>query len=250
MRVKLFVGLLVILALATLAALAIVTSKRSAPVTRTGPDVRSVGSFHNIEVSGLAEIVLRQGSRETLTVEGAQRTQYVDSEIRNETLTINAAQGRHWADWFGRGSGAPTPRIIIEFVDIRRLESAGAVKWSAKRLRADDLHVELAGACSLRIDDLQATKLVFEGSGAINAQLAGKVGLQELELSGAGSYDAANLVTDSTVVESNGAAKAIVNAKTSLRVDLSGAAVVEYLGDPKVEQQVSGISKVRRRDAS
>ena len=42
----------------------------------------------------------------------------------------------------------------------------------------------------------------------------------------------------------------MVNAAKTLNVDISGAGSVEYLGDPKVTERVSGAGKVRRRDAT
>ena len=53
-----------------------------------------------------------------------------------------------------------------------------------------------------------------------------------------------------SVIEVSGAGKAVVNAASSLEVDISGAGAVEYLGDPKVKQSISGIGKVRRREPS
>ena len=42
--------------------------------------------------------------------------------------------------------------------------------------------------------------------------------------------------------------KAVVNASNSLAVDISGAGKVEYLGEPKLRQTISGIGKIARRD--
>ena len=56
--------------------------------------------------------------------------------------------------------------------------------------------------------------------------------------------------SDEAVIGVSGAGKAIVNAANSLEVDISGAGAVEYLGDPKVKQSISGIGKVSRRKPS
>jgi len=48
----------------------------------------------------------------------------------------------------------------------------------------------------------------------------------------------------------SGAGKAVVHAKNTLSVDISGAGVVEYIGDPKLRQTISGIGKVRRKEGS
>jgi hypothetical protein len=97
---------------------------------------------------------------------------------------------------------------------------------------------------------LQATTLRLDGSGAIKANVAGKVQRQRIDLSGAGSFQASKLASDEAVIEVSGAGKAVVNAANSFEVDISGAGAVEYLGDPKVKQSISGIGKVRRRNPS
>ena len=46
----------------------------------------------------------------------------------------------------------------------------------------------------------------------------------------------------------SGAGKAVVSASNTLAVDISGAGKVEYLGDPKLKQSISGIGRIARRD--
>jgi hypothetical protein len=69
-----------------------------------------------------------------------------------------------------------------------------------------------------------------------------------VDLSGAGSYAALDLESDRVEVTVSGAGKAYINAKTSLSVDISGAGLVEYVGNPKLRQQITGVGKVRRRE--
>ena len=75
----------------------------------------------------------------------------------------------------------------------------------------------------------------------------GAASAQAADLSGAGSYLAVDLISDNVAVQVSGAGKAIVNAKTLLRADISGAGLVEYTGNPRLEQEISGIGKIRRR---
>src|SRR5207247_11476060 len=109
---------------------------------------------------------------------------------------------------------------------------------------------ECPGVCSLKAADCQRTRLRLEGSRAIKPDVAGKVQRQHVDLSGAGSFQASKLDSDEAVIEVSGAGKAVVNAANSLEVDISGAGAVEYLGDPKVKQSISGIGKVKRREPS
>ena len=48
----------------------------------------------------------------------------------------------------------------------------------------------------------------------------------------------------------SGAGKVFVNAARTLKVSISGAGTVDYLGDPKVTQEISGMGRVKRREAA
>jgi hypothetical protein len=247
MKVFLIVfSVIVVAALAAVAATALTKRHSVADVER---ETRSATGFSRIDVAGFAEVRLEQGGTEGVTIEApAEMLSGIKTDVRDRTLTVTISQQRHMWDWFKmRHHGRP--RITIELVRIDRIESAGGIKFTADKLRADELRVEVAGASSLKIGDLQASRLLLDGSGATTADIAGKVGSQVVDLSGAGSYRAGFLVSDKADIRVSGAGKAIVNATSSLKVDISGAGVVEYSGDPKIEQQISGVGKVRRRDS-
>ena len=213
-------------------------------------ETRAVSGFSRIEVDGQVEVTLRQGATEGATVEAsAQAMPRIRTEVRGDTLIIASDVQRHWWDWVLGGGSARPPRITVDVTRLERIDAAGAVRLSADRLKADELRVDLAGACTLRVDDLQATRLRLDGSGAVEAELGGKVGTQYVDLSGAGSYQAAELASDVAVLRVSGAGKAVVNASSRLKVEVSGAGSVEYVGEPKVEQQVAGVAKITRREA-
>ena len=47
----------------------------------------------------------------------------------------------------------------------------------------------------------------------------------------------------------SGAGRVVVRAEKTLDIDVSGAGVVEYIGNPKVTQDIRGVGRVRRRAA-
>ena len=211
-------------------------------------ETRPLSSFSRIEVDGQADITLRQGTTEALTLEAtAQGLKQIRSEVRGRTLFVSLVDQGHWWQWMTGGSATRTPRIAIDLIQLERIEAAGAVNIVADSLKVNELRLDFAGACKLKIGDLQATKLRLDGAGAIKAEIAGKVSDQDIDLSGAGSYLAAELVSDTAGVRVSGAGKAIVNVKTLLKADISGAGLVEYTGNPRLEQEISGIGKIRRR---
>jgi len=248
---KVFLIAFAALVLAALATIAAVSLARNTPSGEMVREDRAATGFHRLEIDGHAEVTLVQGAAEGVTVEApSSMLRRVRTEVRDGTLFIDAAEQRRMWQWFSGRRGRRTPRITVNLREVDRIEVAGAVTVAADGLKAGELRLDLAGACSLKIRDLQATTLRLDGSGAIKAEVAGKVQRQRVDLSGAGSFQASKLASDEAVIEVSGAGKAVVNAANSLVVDISGAGAVEYLGDPKVKQSISGIGKVRRREPS
>ena len=229
----------------TAAALAqIATGSLAADVLR---ETRAASGFSRLEVDGQADVMLRQGTTEGVAIEAtAQALKQIRTEVRGRTLRITLVDQEHWWQWIIGGGVTRTARITIDFVQLERIEAAGSVKILADSFKANELRLDFAGACKLRIGDLQATRLRLDGAGAIKAEIAGKVAEQDIDLSGAGSYQAADLVSENIALQVSGAGKAIVHATNSLKAEISGAGLVEYIGNPRVEQDISGIGKIKR----
>jgi hypothetical protein len=245
---KAFLIAFAVVVLGALGAIAAFSLNRNAPPGELVREARTATGFHRIEINGQANVTLVQGATEGVSIE-APASARVRTEVRDQTLVVDVEDRRGAWHWFS-GSGGRTPRVTINVRDLDRIEVAGAVKLVADSLKSADLRIDLAGACSLSVRDLQATTLKLDGSGATKVDIAGKVVRQEIDLSGAGSYHAAKLISDEAVVEVSGAGKAVVNARNALTVDISGAGKVEYFGDPKLRQTISGIGKVSRREPS
>jgi hypothetical protein len=243
-----------------LAAIAVASAMAWFTLTRGGgsggtdvtSEVRAVDAFHRIDVNGHANVTLNQGSTDSVTVVASSRGQpRVRARVENGVLVISAGDRRRWWDsLFGGGRGGPTPQITIAFKSLDRVALAGAIKLSAARIDAQDLHIAASGGSTVRIDDLQAQSLRIAGSGALKATLAGKVVDQTISISGAGDVRADRLASENAKVSVSGAGSVIVNAEKTLRASISGAGVVEYFGNPEVKQSVSGVGRVKRRQTA
>jgi Putative auto-transporter adhesin, head GIN domain len=214
-------------------------------------ETRIAAGFSKIEIDGQADVILRQGTTEGITIEAtAQALRQIETEVHGRTLEISLIDQRHWWDWIFGDGPTHSPRITINFINLEKVDAAGSVKITASSLKSDDLRLELAGASTLRISDLQASRLRVDGAGAVNAKLDGKVAAQFIDLSGVSSYQAAGLESESAALQVSGAGKAVVNASKSLKVEISGAGVVQYIGNPKIQQEISGVGKITRHDGS
>jgi hypothetical protein len=245
---KAFLVIFAAILVGSLATIATVSLSRSAPASPPVHEARSLAGFHAIDITGQATVTLVQGASEGVTVDAPASTR-VRTEVREGTLVIEVSDRKGSWQWLsGRGPGAGA-RITVNLRELDRLEGAGAVSVLADKLEIGELYVDLAGVCTMKIGELEATTLKVDGSGATKMQIAGKVARQEIDLSGAGSYDGGQLASDEASVDVSGAGKAVVNARKSLSVDISGAGKVEYFGDPALKQTISGIGKVSRRQA-
>jgi hypothetical protein len=173
----------------------------------------------------------------------------VRTQVNGGTLTIAHGATRSWWSAFFGGGGRGA-RVRVTFRDLDAIGATGAVKIRAESLKVDRLKVSASGATSLKIDELDAKELSVTGSGAMRVELAGHVTEQRVSISGAGDYRAADLASEDARVSVSGAGRVVVQVEKTLKIGLSGAGAVEYIGNPKVTQQVSGAGRVKRRDAS
>jgi Putative auto-transporter adhesin, head GIN domain len=238
---------IVIAACLTGLALAQGTDRRDDVQTETTP----LAPFKRIDISGAAVITLVQDTNGPLVASVPQTGAVkINVKVQKETLIIKAADSsRWWSNVFGRGPAGPT-QITIHFKDLENIDVSGGVKISAREVRVPVLRIDGSGGTTIQIDDLRATTLSVDGSGAVKAELAGQVTDQNISISGAADYQAAKLVSDNAAVEVSGAGKIIVNVRKKLNASISGAGVVEYIGDPSVKESVSGVGRVKRREAA
>jgi hypothetical protein len=207
--------------------------------------------FKRLDVSGTAEITLVQGTAESVAIaQPARRKDHIDAEVRGDTLYIEAEDSSRWWDLvFGGGSGR-TAQIVLTFKDLESIAAAGTVKLTAAEIKVPELRIAGAGGTSVKIDNLQSGQLRLSGAGALKAELAGRVTDQHVSIAGAGEYRGAKLVSQNATVSVAGAGQVIINAEKTLNATISGAGSVDYVGDPKVTERVSGAGRVRRRDAA
>jgi hypothetical protein len=207
---------------------------------------RDLAPFHAIEVGGSAAVTLLQAPAESIDVEAAGRTS-VTAEVADGRLVIRARDRRRW--WnklFGRRSPA-TPHMTVRFRTLDAIVLTGNVKMDSPKISTAALRINASGGSALAIDDLRATSLRVDGSGALAAKLAGRVEKEDVSISGAGSYRAEHLVATDATVSVSGVGNVVVHATSTLGASISGAGVIEYVGNPAVTEHVSGIGRVKRR---
>ena len=242
---------LVVGAIVVAAALAWFTLTRgeSAPASSGDAPRYPLAPFHEIEIGGQADVTLVQGDVEAIDADIAGRGR-VEATVADGRLSVHAVDRRRFFDGlFGHRKAEP-PAIRIHLRNLDKLGLGGNVNVSIPRLRTSSLRIGASGGATLAIGDLQATTLTVDGSGALKAEVKGRVESEHVSISGAGSFRAEDLRASHATVSVSGVGKVVVHAEQTLRAEISGAGLIEYAGNPQVTEHVSGIGRVKRLEST
>lgn len=240
---KYFLGLLVLLAF-SLSACRINLNFPTEILEGSGEIVSKefeVDGVDRISLEGFGQLTLRQGDEESLTVTSDDNIiEYVSVDVRGSTLVLDLSEdGRNY-------NFRPTNGIKFELVlpDVSRVDLTGAWNVTAEDWELDSLRFDLTGAGQVELDNLNADELEINQTGAGSVIVSGKVKGQDVSMSGAGSYFAADLESETALVSISGVGTATVWATETLDVDISSVGNVIYYGSPRVISEISGLGKL------
>lgn len=202
---------------------------------------RDVSGFDRVTLAGFGKVTIEQGNEESLTVRTDDNIMpYIRTEVKGDTLVL---------DFTGKGerrSINPSDGIEFDLVvkDLNRLDISGAGSVEVNDLEAEKFLADLSGAGTLDIGSLIADELVVRQSGAGTVVVSGQVKGQDVSHSGVGTYHAGELESETAILEISGAGSATIWVTESLDISISGLGNVIYYGNPRVVQNVSGLGKL------
>lgn len=181
---------------------------------------RNVSGFDEIEASGAVSLEIVAQKDFSVEVEADDNLlSFIETEVSGDTLKIYSED---------RISPKTKINIKVSMPKIEDLEVSGASSANVANVNADSLELKASGASKIKIDGTAKE---------LNA-----------DASGASTIDAENLKTEDAEIEASGASKAIVSATNDLEVDASGASKITYIGEPKnIKQDSSGASSVTKK---
>jgi hypothetical protein len=202
---------------------------------------RAVSGFTAVDLSGAGVLRISQGNVETLTVRTDDNLQpLITTEVRNGTLVIAIDTRDH------PHGIAPTTLVYDLIVNsLQALSVSGAARVEGQTLSSGDLHLDISGAAQVHFDVLQAKTLRVTSAGGSAFTLAGTVDTQEVEIAGAGEYQAKALASRIADIRITGAAHATIQVTESLDASIEGTGVIEYAGSPTVNQHITGLGVIR-----
>jgi hypothetical protein len=181
---------------------------------------RKVSGFDGVELRGVGNLSIEQTGRESLTVEAEKAV--------IPKITTRVVDGR----------------LIIGPEANSAVHTTGPINY---RLTVKDLNaLEVMGTANAEATGIETDRLAVTISGAGNVRMSGTADEQEVDISGTGTYLAENLESREVEINVAGAGSAIVNAKEKLDAEISGVGSVEYVGDPRIQQSISGAGQVNK----
>ena len=211
-------------------------------------ETRDVSGFDKILVREFGEVRIIQGDTEKLTIEADDEViQKIKTEVIDGCLHLGV--GRQWMEKIfeaiSAGIASQPIKFVITVKSLSELAVRGAALVKAEDIKSDNLSLILKGAGKMQIDGLEVGNLVVSFPGAGEIALTGKAAVQEVSLSGVGSYNAAGLQSRRCKVVLNGMGKATVWVEEELDASCRGLGVIEYRGNPEVKKNISGFGSVK-----
>jgi len=199
-------------------------------------------------VDGATAVDLRSSGTVTVTIgdepglvitAGENVIDRLTSDVVDGVLVLGAS-----GPWFGT-LGTVTYDLTVPSLEAVTVSGSGDV--TVGRVDAGPLALDISGSGEITAKTVAAETVnaVISGSGTIG--VAGKSARQDVEISGSGRYEAADLVSADVEVLVSGSGRADVTATDSLTVTVSGSGSVTYGGDPSVTSRISGSGSVTPR---
>jgi len=200
----------------------------------------NIDDFTRIYLRGPYEVHLRQANKCGLTV--FAKDSYFDK------LEVSSNGGELSIELDGKNfKNTKSIEVYIDFQDLEKLEIEGAVDLQCEnQIKTTNLKLEFEGAGNVELN-VDADKIISEIAGVGNFEIEGETDYHKVQFDGIGSYNARDLRSKYTIVESNGIGSVSVYASNKFKGEANGIGSVDYYGDPDdVSIEATGLGSVNR----
>lgn len=185
-------------------------------------ETRPIESIERINFEGIGNLVIEQGSQSTLEIEAEDNIlPRIVTSVHGDQLDIGFDTDR-WENII-----RPT-RPITYYLTVENLSE-----------------LSLSGLGNVKLEGIEGDRLKIRLNGAGTIDASGAITQQDINVSGAGSYDAGDLESDQVSVNLSGAGNATVWVNDLLDISISGLGNVRYYGDPEVQQSITGLGNIQ-----
>lgn len=180
---------------------------------------REVKDFTSIELIGSGKLLIEQSDKESLSIKTD------DNLMEHITTTVDSG--------------------MLKLHNLVNLNPSAGVTYtlSVKKLE----RVGVSGGAEMDAKGIHTESLILTVSGAGDIKITGDTKDLKVAISGAGELSAEGFASKNASVSITGAGHAVVAVSDRLDVEVSGAGEVQYVGNPKVTQNITGVGSVTKR---
>ncbi len=207
-------------------------------------ETRRVSGFDKISVSGAWDVYIKQGSEESVRLEGKQDLiDKMEVEVSGTNLKIHKKKGSGW-NW---NSGNGNLKIYITYRNLNALVNSGSNDvYFESTVKANDFSIVCSGSGDVEGNFEVDNDLDITISGSSGLSLSGSANHQKIVISGSGDVEAANLKSKTTEVTVSGSGNIEVYATEMLEGRVSGSGDIYYKGNPSIKVKVSGSGDIQQ----
>lgn len=198
---------------------------------------RTVDSFNCIHVSGTGHLYLKQGNESSLTIETTkQMLPLIHSTVKKNCLSITSHQNEHSVD-------LPI-HYYVTVSELTEINTAGNIVLESRgKLTGDILKLNLQGAGDTNLK-IKNNLLKSNLSGSGNLKIEGQTKAQDISIAGGSQFQGKKLISEKTIISIRGSGIATIHALQDLNADIAGSGIVQYYGNPKIDQHVLGSGEI------
>jgi len=228
------------------AALALVAGVTLSSAAMAGTESRNVSDFEAISTAGSMDIVVRQGSKEIVTVTADDRTlplieTVVEPGAAGRTLNIRLKRGE-------RSYHQGNITVTIDVVKLSAVTTSGSGDIVVDGLKTPAFKLVISGSSDAKLNTLATDSLELRISGSGDVLASGSAKQVKLSIAGSGDANLSDLQADDVQVRIAGSGDANVTANKSLDVSVAGSGDVRYGGSANaVKTSMAGSGTLTRR---
>jgi hypothetical protein len=201
---------------------------------------RTASSFNGISVSTGIDVYLKQGDKETISIEADENLQdYIITEVKGGVLHV-------YSEYNIREAKMKRVHVTMKEITSLKTSSAGDIVGETQ-LKGDKIQIGSSSAGNIKVD-LIATQLDVNISSSGDVELTGEADKIDIDLSSAGDLSAYDLKVKEADISASSAGDAKITVSERLTANVSSAADVSYRGNPKyIMAHSSSAGSIRNR---
>lgn len=203
-------------------------------------ETRALTDFDKIELNLDAEVELIQDNVFNVEVEDYENLlDHIHTFKRGETMVIQAKQVYS----FLRNSRA---KVYVSMPSLEGLSvsSSGKILILSGFDNLHNIHISGSGAVEA-YEPFETSRLRIAISGSGSAVAQGTAEELNTDISGSGTIRLFNLAAQHASCATSGSGNTYVNVAKSLKATISGSGMIEYMGNPLIDANISGSGRIR-----